>query len=111
MKNSRKGFAFLLSCVWAARCMAAASQEPPVDLLAKTHLGGGLIIHVGATDGRIETRLAQRGVYLVHGLALDDEACGAAGRGSPPRACTALPPSRCGRIGGGCPTPRTLRLP
>ena len=76
MKNSRKGFAFLLSCVWVALCTAAASQEPPVDLLAKTHLGGGLVVHVGATDGRIETRLAEQGVYLVHGLALDDEACG-----------------------------------
>jgi len=69
---SRKTFAVLSRCVRVTLCSAASGQEEPIDLLARTNAGGGLIVHVGVTDGRMEAEAADRGAYLVHGLALDD---------------------------------------
>jgi len=73
MQMPCKTLAVLLSS-WARLvvCAAASGEEKPLDLLAKSGVSGGLVVHVGATDGQAEAAMAGRGTYLVHGLSLDD---------------------------------------
>lgn len=63
---------------WMA-CLAfgatASAQEDPLGLLDTTKIRGGLLVHVGVTDGQIEEVIARRRTFLVHGLALDDGSC------------------------------------
>jgi len=54
---------------------AAAAQVEPLGLLDTTNIRGGLLVHVGVTDGQMEEEIAERGTFLVHGLALDDGIC------------------------------------
>jgi outer membrane protein assembly factor BamB len=72
MQMQSKTISLLSACAWAVLCAAASGQGGPVDLLTKTNISGGLIVHVGATDGQLEAEVADRGRYLVHGLAVDN---------------------------------------
>lgn len=72
MPMPRKTIALLPFWAGLITCAAASGQEEPVDLLGKAKIGGGLIVHVGVTDGLMEAELTDAGTYLVHGLAVDD---------------------------------------
>lgn len=68
----RKGtpFHYLTLILCSAVCGAAFGQS--VDEMPKqANISAGLAIHVGTTDGRLESELARRPRVLVQGLALD----------------------------------------
>jgi outer membrane protein assembly factor BamB len=58
---------------------AALAALPSAEALRKaTEIDAGLAVVVGSTDGVLEAELAKAGGMIVHGLALDDAACGKA---------------------------------
>ncbi|HUS92747.1 MAG TPA: PQQ-binding-like beta-propeller repeat protein [Phycisphaerae bacterium] len=69
--------AVLAGCI-APLCPAA--PESVREVLKGAGVRGGLVVHVGATDGKLEADLAGTGAYLVHGLAMDEAARDAARR-------------------------------
>jgi len=68
--------------VWASLAVAVGVLSPgglgapatvePFQILKDAGFGGGLIVHVGVSDGALEAQFADRGTWLVHGLAADD---------------------------------------
>jgi len=58
-------------------CRASSGAASPADLadaiLKSADARNGLCVHVGCGDGTLTAALAQRGQYLVHGLATDDK--------------------------------------
>ncbi len=59
-------FVVMLPCV--NRFVQAQTSE---DVLQATSVRGGIAVHLGATDGKLELDLAASGRLLVQGLALD----------------------------------------
>ena len=59
--------ASLLTSLSSVPAIEAQDRHPPIEADA------GLAIHVGATDGQFESRLAASGNMLVHGLAVSEE--------------------------------------
>jgi len=72
--RSRKSLAFVLA-VFAALSFATAAQEPAKqrakEILEATGIKGGLIIHLGCSDGRLTSALRANDSYLVRGLDTD----------------------------------------
>src|SRR5581483_6539864 len=69
---------FLLRVGAIAVALTAAPLLPEDNLLEATGVVSGLAVHLGATDGEIESVLTNHGRILVHGLALDDLSVAAA---------------------------------
>lgn len=63
----RLGVGVVVTCAIAGVCAAGPAEVR--EMLRRGGLAGGLIVHVGATDGELEARLAAAGTYLVRGLA------------------------------------------
>ena len=55
----------------AAGLARAGPQEQAASILDATGVRGGLIVHLGCSDGRLTAALRASGAYLVHGLATD----------------------------------------
>lgn len=68
--NHRLVVALLYSCLVLLTCPLDAA---PDEALSAPAIAGGLAIHVGSTDGLLETALTNFGRVLVHGLALSNE--------------------------------------
>ena len=59
---------------WAGICCAGAespAQEKAGDILDKSGIRGGLVVHLGCGDGRVSAALHAGPGYLVHGLDAD----------------------------------------
>jgi hypothetical protein len=63
----------MVNCL-AATALAEDAGIPATEILKASGIGAGLVVHLGATDGRLEADLAAGGKMLVHGLAADDAA-------------------------------------
>ncbi|MCX5684970.1 MAG: PQQ-binding-like beta-propeller repeat protein [Planctomycetota bacterium] len=71
-------WAILIVCCLAAAAPAEDAGVSAADILKASGIGAGLVVHLVATDGRLEAELAASGKMLVHGLAMDDAASGKA---------------------------------
>ena len=58
----------LLVLLASWQCTAGARAETAAEILAKTDVPGGLIVHLGCGDGQLTTALYAGDHYLVHGL-------------------------------------------
>ena len=65
----------IVGCPSMSTAVADAQQTARTDearqLLASSGLSGGLIVHVGCTDGKLTAALGAEGNYLVQGLDVD----------------------------------------
>ena len=65
---------FSLLCFVLTAALASGDKPDARQLKDATGIATGLAIHLGTTDGELESALAADGKMLVHGLALDDAA-------------------------------------
>jgi len=64
--------ALMFIAMSAGLAAAQTQNEIAAKAVERTEVQSGLALHVGATDGKVESALARHGRYLVRGLALDD---------------------------------------
>ena len=53
---------------WLVLFAQALPAENAADLVARSGIGGGIVVHVGCEDGREAAEMLLNGRYLVHGL-------------------------------------------
>ncbi len=63
----------VMICVFAHGAEMPSASQSARDILAKTGVKGGLVVHVGCDDGTLTTALRANSSYLVHGLDTDME--------------------------------------
>ena len=63
---------FILSIILACFQLGSLNAETGPELIKKTGIKGGLIVHLNCKQGKLTADLAKEKQYLVHGLDIDD---------------------------------------
>ena len=64
--------------LFSAIGLAAAAETPAQDIIEASGVKGGLVVHVGCSDGRLTSALSAGPSYIVHGLERDPKEVNAA---------------------------------
>ncbi|MGD0896436.1 MAG: class I SAM-dependent methyltransferase, partial [Thermoguttaceae bacterium] len=76
MYGKREPWGRCALCLTVYVCAAGAVAAAPSaveEIVRDSGVAAGLVVHLGTTDGQLETALAQGGRRLVHGLAADED--------------------------------------
>ena len=71
MKKDRFGKLVILLLILASNSLPKAHGQSGPEILDRTGVKGGLIVHIGCGDGRLTAALRDNERYIVHGLDTD----------------------------------------